>query len=168
MNARIESQARLRWTVAIVAFLSFPLFLVGAATIGTSGDAALAVERDYERRAEHYGDVIAQREHARVLGWQIQFAATDGMLQARLTDRDGNPIEAAQIEVEGFALARPDVLKHASFIGTAVGQYASDLQIDRTGFYKLRGSIQSGTASMAFDVRTWLDGEDPRGVAVSR
>lgn len=168
MNARIESQARLRWTVAIVGFLSFPLFLVGAATVGTSGDAALAVERDYERRAEHYGEVIAQREHARVLGWQIHFVAKEGLLQAELKNRDGNPIEAAEIEVEGFALARPDLLMRAAFIGTTAGQYASDLRIDRTGFYKLRGSIQTRAASMAFDVRTWLDGEDPRRVAISR
>ena len=168
MNARIESQARLRWTVAIVGFLSFPLFLVGAATVGTSGDAALAVERDYERRAERFGDVIAQREQARLLGWQIHFASRDGMLQAELTDRHGKAIEAAEIEVEGFALAQPDVLKHASFIGTEPGQYASDLRLERTGFYKLRGNVAAGGASMAFDVRTWLDGEDPRRVAVSR
>lgn len=127
-----------------------------------SRDASFAVEPDYYRKALDWDRTMAQASANRALGWmatvdEVVPAPGGRRLVVRLIDREGRPVDGAQVTVEGRHGARAAEVVHGRLAGAGQGRYAAELPLGRAGLWELR--VRAERAAQVFTQR--LDADLP-------
>lgn len=162
-NERNEDLARWIWTLVIVGFFAIQAVIWFVAITLTMSDPSFAVAPGYEQTAERWDALVAERESSRALGWTIELFAvapeTGGMpeLRLRLVDRNGQPINDAQIELSLFHCARAAEVQEPEVRFLKSGLYAADAKLARSGFWKIRGTARRGDERFSFDQKQRVD-----------
>jgi nitrogen fixation protein FixH len=102
------------------------------AYLATSTLPAVVTEEAYEKGLA-YNETLAQREAQRDRGWQSELLAEGGMLRAQLRDKQGLPLEDAQVTLtitRPVGAAESIVLQLAP---GAPGHYKSAFEFPATG-----------------------------------
>ena len=142
---RYSRKPALFWGMFIVGLLSLEIALcawgIYCATVGTQ----TVVEADYYNKALHWDDHLALQRASIELGWNAQLeigdtrtTSGDRALTLHLLDRDGKPIETAQIDVGYFHHARPMELRTATLNASGAGLYIASLPLERHGIWEFR------------------------------
>ena len=109
------------------------------------GDRSFAVEPDYYRKGLAWDDAARQRANNERLGWSVVVRTTaPGVLEVKLSDRAGAPVENAQVVCEAFANARASDRRELMFTALPEGRYISPLVADPPGSWRLRFEIHRG------------------------
>jgi len=112
--------------------------------IRANSDPSFAVEPDYYAKAVDWDDIQAQKAESEALGWSISVNAEPAQLRIRLTDRLGQPISAAMVEVEAFHNARAADRTRGVMIPRGDGVYILEAAFDRPGLWEYRITATTG------------------------
>ena len=140
------------WGSMIVGLLSLSVGLsVMGAVFATHGKSVM-VEADYYNKAIHWDQQETMQRASDDLGWKMDLkvgdTATTGGERALIltvTDKDGLPVENAQVSVSYFHHARALELHQADLKSVGSGQYATSTLLDRKGLWEFRVTIRRGT-----------------------
>jgi nitrogen fixation protein FixH len=117
--------------------------------IVASRDASFSVEPDYYRKALDWDRTMAQEAANRALGWTATVdeaapAARGRRLVLRLRDRDGEPVDGAEVTLEARHGARAADVVHGRLVDVGQGRYAAELLLARAGLWELRVRAERG------------------------
>lgn len=138
------------WPVLILALLVGGAGANIALMVIATRDASFAVEPDYYEKAVHWDDVMRQETRNAALGWSVAVrfdpAPTRGQVRvaARISDRDGAPVERATVQVTAFHSARASRVFTSTLAPESNGSYSAPLPLDRPGIWELRLRVQQG------------------------
>ncbi len=156
------------WIAMILGLLSLNATIVGTTVYLALSDSTSAIEPDYYARALHYDDVIQQRAASAKLGWKADasFRVAPGgrsmELAVTLKDREGRPVEHADVRAVAFASVRASERQslalrelapgggsteaaHAAAGANQAGEpgvYAAPLRIGATGAWRITITAQ--------------------------
>jgi len=140
------------WTWVIAGALA--LHVVGSLVmvfVATS-NPSYAVEENYYQKALAWDSKRAQDATNEALGWKLEFAADppaapgkDAVLEARLHDAHGSPLEDATVSVEAFHNARAHDIFRAHLEAEGAGVYRATLPMRHNGRWELRFTVTRGT-----------------------
>lgn len=146
---QVEARHRFVWVGTIVAMLAAQVLLMMLIVYVTTVDESFAVEPNYYQQSLEWDATMAQRRHNQQLGWQLELSVADQanlladrQLVARLTDRDGHPLDGAVIELVAFPHARGNDRRTATLLPMSEGRYATTLRIPRGGKWEFRVVVQ--------------------------
>lgn len=137
------------WIIAgaLALHVAASLIVVAVAT----SDPSYAVEEDYYRKAVDWDLRRAQDRASAALGWSLTAAVTPPsapgerpVLEARVTDAAGEPVEGATVAVECFHNARSDDRTRARLEAAGGGIYRAALPMGRDGRWELRFIVDRG------------------------
>ena len=138
---------------ALALHVAASLIVVYVATSNPS----YAVEEDYYAKSMAWD---ATRTQARVnadLGWALAVSANppsapgeQPVLEVRLSDTSGAPVDGAVIAVEAFHNARSHDIIRAPLQGAGNGLYRATLPMRRDGRWELRFTVDRGTDHFTF------------------
>ena len=139
---------RIRWPVIIVTALALHVVAwLGVVYLATS-NPSYAVEEDYYAKALAWDARRAQERTNADLGWRLETAVeapatagADAVLTARLSDRDGHPLEGASIALETFHNARAHEVLRGALSPGGGGVYRIALPMRRDGRWELRYTV---------------------------
>ncbi|MGN6369224.1 MAG: FixH family protein [Phycisphaerae bacterium] len=127
---------------------SLLLLEIGLCTLGVCyavSGAQVVVEADYYNKALHWDDHLALQQASLRLGWKTSLELGNTVTTAgeravilHITDRDGKPIENAQVDVGYFHHARPAELHTAVLKASAPGTYTASVPLNRAGTWEFR------------------------------
>jgi nitrogen fixation protein FixH len=138
------------WPVLIVALLVGGAGANIALMVIATRDASFAVEPDYYDKAVHWDDVMRQESRNAALGWSVAVhfdaASVPGQVRvaARVSDRDGAPVEGATVHVTAFHSARASRILTATLAPESNGSYSAPLPLNRPGVWELRLRVEQG------------------------
>jgi nitrogen fixation protein FixH len=118
--------------------------LAGLATLAAIAidDPSFAVERDYYQKAISWDARREQERQNVALGWKIAFDLTRVSagyeLRARVTDRQGNELSGASVDVEAFHNARAATIADIALKEREPGMYVALMPIARSGLWEFR------------------------------
>lgn len=127
-------------------------------------DASFAVEPDYYRKSLEWDQTMAQEDTNRALGWRLAVAGERASLRgrlrlvARLTDRDGLPLEGAAVAVEARHGARAAEPVGGVLESGGEGRYTAELPLARPGLWELRFDVRRGGDLFTARISTDLPG----------
>ena len=144
---------RIRWPVIIVTALALHVVAwLGVVYLAIS-NPSYAVEEDYYQKALAWDAKRAQDRTNSDLGWRLESAVdavpapgADAVLTARLSDRDGHPLDGATIAVETFHNARAHDILRGALRPVGGGAYRISLPMRRNGRWELRYTVDLGDA----------------------
>lgn len=140
------------WPGIVIALLLMSVTMVTVTVVFATRDPSFAVESDYYERGLNWDDEMAQAEQNAELGWDAapEVAAEADALHRRvlsvtLTDRDGAPIEGAEVEASVFHYTSAHQIQTETLVATdEPGVYEALFAIDRDGRWKLDLTVVSG------------------------
>ncbi|MCE2652025.1 MAG: FixH family protein [bacterium] len=139
------------WPGLIVALLGLNVLGAAALIYLATGDASMAVEKDYYAKAVAWDRTAAQLRRNKELGWQAEPGVRETLgggapvLQLRLIGADSKPIDGATVQVTAFHQARA-ADQRTVFLGEGQpGTYQGDLRLDRAGWWEIRVSARRGS-----------------------
>jgi len=110
-----------------------------------TSDPSFAVEEDYYQKALDWDDKRSQDRANAELGWTVELEvgrerAPDGTVQvvARLSDREGQPVGGAGVDLELFHNARAAWIHRAQLREDGSGSYSAALPLRRPGLWEFR------------------------------
>ena len=107
--------------------------------------ASFSVVPDYDRTALHWDDTARQGRHNADLGWVVRVDSTDhGNLSVSLLDKQGQPLDAASIQVEAFHHAHARNKATVTLAAAEPGQYSGPAAIDIPGLWEFRFTVHRG------------------------
>lgn len=127
-----------QWPALVVALLLLPIGFGGWLWYAAIGDPALAVERDYYRKAL---DWDRQQGNQRRLGWQVnadRLPSAGGPWSVELTEADGRPLVGAQVNGSMVHLGGRDQRQAVQFREVAAGVYATTVTPRLPGRHAVR------------------------------
>ena len=163
-NERYEDLARWIWTLVIVGFFSVQAVIWLVAITLTARDPSFAVAPHYEQESANWDAIVARRQASSELGWTIEFtrgslnSSQQSVLQIRLTDRAGQAVDGAQIEITLFHCARAAESQQPIVHDLGQGNYFAETQMDRSGLWKLSGVARRGDEEFYFERKQQFDG----------
>ena len=145
-----EKRAQWVWTGFILCFFGLQAVLWTVAISLTANDPSNPVIADYEHRAVTWDEDAAAQRASHQLGWQVDVSSTDleqltgeQQLTIRLHDREGQLVDPAVLELTAFHLAAAGRPQTVRFRSVEPGTYEGTLQVQRSGRWKLEGTIRS-------------------------
>lgn len=124
----------------------FPVFLVALLLVSVgsniyllyraTNDPAFAVEPDYYQKAVEWDDHQAEKAASERLGWHLALEAERAGLRVLLTDRLGQPIEDAHLQVVAFHNARAGHRLKGEMVAEGEGYYTWKPGFDRPGLWE--------------------------------
>ncbi|MFG0316370.1 MAG: FixH family protein [Planctomycetota bacterium JB042] len=139
------------WVGLVVLLLGMSVVIQGTALFLANSDPSFAVEEDYERKAAAWDDLARRRRASDALGWAADVSTRagdrrgDAVVRVSLADRNGLPVEAAEVVVETFHNARASrVLTDVLRTTDAPGVYEATLPMRRPGLWELRITATRG------------------------
>lgn len=157
MSARAKPFELRGWHVLAMLLLFFAAIIgvnIAFAVAAVSTFPGEDVQRSYIQGL-HYNRTLAERRAQASLGWRAAatFAGeeTNGRVIVTLSDRDGAPLQAAQVtgELERPTDARFD--RQLQFVQTGTGRYAADVPNLAPGHWRLRARAVSGGQALDFE-----------------
>jgi len=145
--------------MVIAGLLLSSVVIQGTALIVALSDPSFAVEADYEWKARNWDRLRRQAQSSDALGWSFDLrtapAPTAGEVQVRLTllDREGVPVEGADVDVSAFHNARANQILTSRLPEVEEGIYGQTLPIRRSGVWEFRVEITRGKERFAGKVR---------------
>jgi nitrogen fixation protein FixH len=112
--------------------------------IRATNDPSFAVEPDYYAKAVDWDRIQAQKAESDALGWNIVVDAGHAELRVELSDRLGQPISGALVEVEAFHNARAADRIRGVMIPRGGGAYAFEGPFERAGIWEYRITATTG------------------------
>lgn len=144
------------WPWIVPALLVGQLAIAGVTVYLALADPSFASEPDYYRKALHWNETAAERRAEHELGWglQVEVSELESLLHERtihvaLHDREGAPVENADVTAEAFHHARAGDRKALRFVAAAPGSYEAPLTVRRSGLWELRFRVRVGDRGMA-------------------
>jgi len=136
------------WPWLLGALLGTAVLANAVLLLKAHDDPSHAVEPDYYRKALAFDETIAQRRRNNALGWSLALEINArpspyaSLLRARLTDRAGAPLHAAELTLEAFHKARGRRRLRARFAARPDGSYQARLPLRRSGLWELRFVVE--------------------------
>lgn len=150
------SHAAWFWPALVIGLLAGQVVLVLVMAYLAVSDHSFAVEPDYYRQALRWNSEISQQQANRRLGWSVlvEVAEQADVLQQRdvrcvITDRAGQPVEDARVEVVAFPHVRGNERQVLRLTGLEAGRYGATVRMAQGGLWEFRI-----TASRGADVAT--------------
>jgi nitrogen fixation protein FixH len=144
-----EWRHRCFWVGLIIALLAAQTLMMAVAVYLTVADESFAVEPDYYQQSLDWDATMAQQRHNQHLGWQLQWSVAenatlfgDRKVRCRLLDRQGHPLDGAEIGLVAFPHARGSQRLSATFSAAGEGWYETTLRITRPGKWEFRFAVQ--------------------------
>ncbi len=139
--AKKESTAQMMWVGIIVAFFSIQAVLWAVAITLTHNDPTNGIVEDYDRKAMNWNELRKQALDSQQLGWVWAIAIGDKpsygderTVTLTLTNRDGQPLENAEVYMEVFHRARSAEVQKVNFIAVEKpGVYQATLELRKPG-----------------------------------
>lgn len=95
---------RTKWIAAIVGLLGANVVaMVILAVVANNGTNQ--VIPDYYNKAANYDQEMASSAVSQALGWRVELVMPRGTIDAAVVDRDGKPIEGAEVRITGYQRA---------------------------------------------------------------
>jgi nitrogen fixation protein FixH len=157
MNHR-STNTGLFWALFPVVLLGSLVGMVLFSVHVAVSDPSFAVEEKYYSRATTWDEQLAANRRSSALGWRsnvVTATSPSGQtnLMVSLVDRDGHPVQGANIDVEAFAVARSRRVVRAALHEEAAGQYRASLPTDHAGRWQLSLDATRGEDRFASTVR---------------
>jgi nitrogen fixation protein FixH len=135
------------WPLAIAAVLAVTVLANVFMFVAASDRQAAVIEPDYYRKAVRWDSTLAERRRDAELGWRIDAALGPigrggSMLSARLTGRDGTPLEGAELRVTAIHNADAAHPVGAELAPGGGGTYSARLPLARAGLWELRFEVR--------------------------
>jgi nitrogen fixation protein FixH len=120
-------------------------------------DPGFAVEPDYYQHALKWDAEQARQQHSADLGWTLQwdFSNPDAVsatavahsrpLALALSNAHGQPLSGARVTIMAFHNARAAEVQHLNAVEQTGGRYTANLDLRRTGIWRLKVSASLGT-----------------------
>lgn len=143
------SPHRGRFWQALVVVLLTGIVVSNLALMRLAGaDPSVAAEPDAHRKASAWDERVAARRRSDRLGWRTGIAATVGAqgeirLSVRVSDVSDHPVGGAQLDLEGFAIARSGQRLILSGVTDAAGQAGFRVE-GAPGLWEWRFSARRG------------------------
>ena len=116
-----------------------------------TSNPSYAVEENYYQKALAWDSKRAQDSTNEVLGWKLELAVDppaalgkDAVLEARLHDANGSPLDGATVSVEAFHNARAHDILRAQLEAEGKGIYRTTLPMRHDGRWELRFTVTRG------------------------
>ena len=141
------------WPAVIVGLLMLGVGANVGLLIVASSDPSFAVESDYYAKAVRWDEKRAQDAANDALNWNLTLS-TETTVDAgvpvvqvgvHLTDRDGAPVDGAEVSLETFHLARSADPLRATPEAAGPGWYVARVPMRRPGLWEFRFEITRGT-----------------------
>jgi nitrogen fixation protein FixH len=150
------------WALVPVGLLGASLSGIGALSAIAMHDPGFALEQNYYDRAVHFDSQQAQWAEDARLGYRLALEQSGTLeniaLALNVTDRDGNPLGGANVQLEAFANARADARRTLNFQEVSPGRYQAGLGAARSGLWELRFTVQKGAERFTQIVRADMSG----------
>ncbi len=156
---------RIRGWHVLAMMLGFFGFVIAVnvvfATIAVRSFPGEDVRRSYLQGIQ-YNDTLAQRREQAALGWQANAAllsSVDGAtLEVELRDRDGAPINGANLTGEMQWPTTDSFDRATTFVARGDGRYVAQLGDLHPGRWRLRARAERGAGSLDFEAElTWAN-----------
>jgi nitrogen fixation protein FixH len=122
-----------------------------------TSNPSYAVEEDYYAKSVAWDATRAQARVNADLGWALAVAANppsapgeQPVLEVRLSDAAGAPVDGAAVAVEAFHNVRSHDIIRAPLEGAGNGLYRAALPMRRDGRWELRFTVDRGTDHFTF------------------
>lgn len=122
-----------------------------------TSNPSYAVEEDYYAKSMAWDATRAQARVNADLGWALAVSANppsapgeQPVLEVRLSDAAGAPVDGAAVAVEAFHNARSHDIIRAPLEGAGNGLYRAALPMRRDGRWELRFTVDRGTEHFTF------------------
>lgn len=132
-----------------------PVMLLGSMFVGLGSmayvavnDPGFALEPNYYDKAVHWDRSQAEAAASRELGLKLSLSqlhlTAAGKLELELTvaDKSGVAVSGAEVQVEGFAIARANQVQLLMLREVAPGRYRAEIHSKTLGLWELRVSVQ--------------------------
>lgn len=139
------------WPLAVGVLLAAGIAFNLGVVFVASRDPSFAVERDYYRKALAWDQTMAQERRNAELGWSLDVTiertpeAGEARVAARVTDREGRPVDGARFTVEALHNARARDVVTGALLADGPGRYRATLPLHRAGLWELRLRAERGT-----------------------
>ena len=140
------------WPGFVITLLGTQVVLILVMAYVASYDRSFAVEPDYYQQALHWNAHQAQTRANQALGWRVEMGVSDESdvyrnrgIRCTISDRTGNPIDGAHVEIVAFSHVRGADRQHATLVPRETGRYDGQLRVTHGGLWEFRISIQRGT-----------------------
>ena len=139
------------WTGFILMFFVVQGIVWTVAISITSRDTSHSVVAGYDEDALKWDEAQAERRASESLGWQagVNVAQTGDIkgnrqLSLKLTDKDGNAIEGADVKFQAFHRGRSAEVQKLTMNETTGGIYETTLRVRNGGTWQFNGSATLG------------------------
>ncbi|MEZ4367887.1 MAG: FixH family protein [Kofleriaceae bacterium] len=140
-----------RWTTAIVGLLGLCVAAMVTLAVVAGGTRGRLVVPDYDQRALHHGDVMAQRDRDRALGWHAGLAIDGDDVVVTVRDAGGQPVTGATVEVALYHRAAASTVLHVAPRAAGDGVYRGHVDGLRDGIHQLAATVRRGDATFTAD-----------------
>ncbi|HSO24953.1 MAG TPA: FixH family protein [Chondromyces sp.] len=145
------------WPFVIAGALALHVLASLAMVYVATSDPSYAVEEDYYAKSMAWDATRAQERTNADLGWELAASAAppsepgaQPVLEVRLSDAAGAPVDGAAVAVQAFHNARSHDIIRAPLQGAGNGLYRATLPMRRDGRWELRFTVDRGTDHFTF------------------
>lgn len=141
-----EKLAQFAWTGFILMFFMIQAVIWTIAITVTARDSSHAVVSGYDELALKWDEVKQLQQDSAKLGWECEISVAENgdvignrTLTFQLNDRQGKPIEAAQIDLTAFHRAHASKKRPLTVVAAGGGTYTATLLVNKSGKWQFSG-----------------------------
>jgi nitrogen fixation protein FixH len=135
----------------ITGLIGIHIVSVVTMVIVATHDRSFAVEPDFYQKGLHYEQTLDQRRENSRLGWTAKVEVSRPLsgsnarsVVCRLSDRDGQPLNDAKIDMVAFAHLRASRAQSCVLFPQDSGRYVVSLAFDDPGIWEFRLVVTRG------------------------
>ncbi|MHC5115116.1 MAG: FixH family protein [Planctomycetota bacterium] len=138
------------WISVVVGILGTCVLFYAILIVAATSDPSFAVAENYEADAANWNALARERQLSEQLGWTVTLATTPiaqpdhRELALTVTDRRGEPVRGARVEVAALHVARAADVVRAELAERGDGVYAAPLRMKRSGIWEFRIRVEHG------------------------
>lgn len=139
------------WPGLVIGLLVGKMLFMTVMVIVATRDRSFAVEPDYYQKAVAWDEHAAQQQANERLAWQAEITLGDQVspigerdLICTLSNRDGQKLDGAQVEVLVFPHARGVQRTTLTLSGQGAGRYVAKTRFHRKGLWEFQLRITRG------------------------
>ncbi len=145
------------WPVLVLALLGALLLMNGVMLYVATRDPSFAVEKDYYQKALDWDQKRARDVASDALGWSIAVSleSAEGGIRvvATVADREGAPVDGANVALEAFHVARSAAERNVTLSEESPGRYEVRWPAMRPGLWELRFRVEKGEQRFTKTIR---------------
>lgn len=164
--AAAPSAKRFVMPAVVFGFLGAHMLFIFVAISLAVGDRSFAVVPDYYQKAVDWDDHKQVLADSAALGWSVQVIPSrevsvrgERELAVVLHDRDGSPIEDAEVNATLYPHARASQVAEVALPATdEPGRYAAPAQMRRDGVWSIALHVTRGDATFVHEEKPYVRG----------